>query len=112
MFQRVEPTPSDRHLGNFFGLAMPLLKRGIPAKVVQLETLKRPEDLGDLDVLLMTYEGMKPMSAEVHRVLAAWAAARPFHARSRCARDRSAPRPGRATGTRSTADHSLACEVG
>jgi len=72
MFQRVDPTPSDRHLGNFFGLGMPLLKRGMPAKVVQLETLEHAESLKDVDVLLMTYEGMKPMKREYHERLARW----------------------------------------
>src|SRR5882724_5863843 len=39
MFQRGHPTPSDPHLGNFYGLAMPLLKRGLPVAPVQLENL-------------------------------------------------------------------------
>ena len=37
MFQRGEPTPSDPHLGNFYGLAMPLIKRGLPVTPAQLE---------------------------------------------------------------------------
>ena len=51
---------------------MPLLKRGMAVKVVQLETLKDVGALKDVDVLLMTYEGMKPMKADYHDVLAAW----------------------------------------
>jgi hypothetical protein len=72
MFQRDEPTPSDRDLGNFFGLAMPLLKHGMPAKVVHLETLSDPNALKGIDVLLLTYEGMKPLSPAYHEVLAKW----------------------------------------
>ncbi len=72
MFQRVDPTPSDRHLGNFFGLAMPLLKHGMPAKVVHLETLNDARALRDIDVLLLTYEGMKPLSPVYHETLAKW----------------------------------------
>ncbi len=30
MFQRGQPTPSDPHLGNVYGLAMPLLEHGLP----------------------------------------------------------------------------------
>jgi hypothetical protein len=72
MFQRDDPHRSDPRLGNFFGLAMPLLKRGMPAKVVQLETLTNVAAFKDVDVLLMTYEGMKPMKSDYHEVLAAW----------------------------------------
>jgi hypothetical protein len=85
MFQREQPSPGDPHLNSFFGLAMPLLKRGVPVKIVQLETLSpspgtpgegRGEGfrstLRDIDVLLMTYEGMKPMNPDVHAPLAEW----------------------------------------
>jgi hypothetical protein len=72
MFQRDEPSPSDRHLGNFFGLAMPLLKHGIPAKIVHLENLNNANALRDIDVLLLTYEGMKPLSPAYHETLAKW----------------------------------------
>ena len=37
MFQRGDPSPSDPDLGSFYGLALPLLKHGIPAEPVQLE---------------------------------------------------------------------------
>jgi hypothetical protein len=72
MFQRDDPTPSDPHLASFFGLAMPLLKDGLPAKVVQLETIKDVSALKDVDVLLMTYEGMKPPTPEFHAILSKW----------------------------------------
>jgi hypothetical protein len=72
MFQRGEPSPSDEHLGSFYGLAMPLLKHGIPAEPVQLENATIPGALKRQKVLLMTYEGMKPMSPDVHPALAGW----------------------------------------
>ena len=72
MFQREGPNPSDKHLGSFFGLALPLLKRGIPVEPVQLENAAIPAALGRYKVLLLTYEGMKPMSPDVHRALADW----------------------------------------
>jgi hypothetical protein len=72
MFQRGEPKPSDPNLGSFYGLAMPLLKHGIPAEPVQLENATTAGALAHQKVLLMTYEGMKPMTPDVHDALAAW----------------------------------------
>ncbi len=72
MFQRGEPRPSDPDLGSFYGLAMPLVKRGIPAEPVQLENAVLPNALKNYRVLLLTYEGMKPMTSAVHAALAAW----------------------------------------
>ena len=64
MFQRGGPSPSDANLGSFYGLALPLLKRGLPVEPVQLENAPLPGALAPYKVLLMTYEGMKPQSAE------------------------------------------------
>ncbi len=72
MFQRDLPTPSDPHLNNFFSLAMPLLKSGIPAKVIQLETLRAPDALKNVDTLFLTYEGMKPLDPAYHEILSQW----------------------------------------
>lgn len=72
MFQRGEPTPSDPDFGSFYGLALPLVKHGIPAEPVQLENAPIPGALSPQKVLLMTYEGMKPMSPKVHEALAEW----------------------------------------
>ncbi len=72
MFQRGQPTPSDPHLGNVYGLAMPLLKHGLPVMPVQLENVVIPSYLDDFRVLLLSYDGQKPLSPEVHAPLAAW----------------------------------------
>jgi hypothetical protein len=72
MFQRGEPASSDEHLGHFFGLAMPLLKRGVPVTPVQLENIVVPHYLDNFRVLLLTYQGMKPLDATVHQRLAEW----------------------------------------
>lgn len=72
MFQRGEPTPSDPHLSHIYGLALPLLKRGMPITPVQLENVTLPDYLEGFRVLLLTYHGMKPLSADVHAPLAAW----------------------------------------
>jgi hypothetical protein len=72
MFERGDPSPSDPNMGHFYGLAMPLLKRGIPVTPVQLENVTVPRYLDGFKVLLLTYQGMKPLSPEVHTQLAQW----------------------------------------
>jgi predicted alpha-1,6-mannanase (GH76 family) len=72
MFQRGEPTPSDPHLGNVYGLAMPLLKRGLPVSPVQLENVTVTNYLNGFRVLLLSYDGQKPLSPNVHAPLADW----------------------------------------
>lgn len=72
MFQRGGPSPFDPNLGSFYGLAMPLLKRGLPVEPVQLENAVLPGALAPYKILLMTYEGMKPGFCEDSIALAAW----------------------------------------
>ena len=72
MFQRGEPSPSDTHLGSFYGLALPLVKHGMPVEPVQLENATLPNALAPYKILLLTYEGMKPMTPDVHTALAKW----------------------------------------
>jgi hypothetical protein len=72
MFQRGAPTPSDKHLSHFYGLAMPLVKRGVPVTPVQLENVSLTKYLDAFKVLLLSYQGMKPLTPEVHTGLAAW----------------------------------------
>ena len=72
MFQRGGPSPSDPNLGSFYGLAMPLIKHGLPVEPVQMENAPLPGALAPYKILLMTYEGMKPASAEDSVALADW----------------------------------------
>jgi len=72
MFQRGEPGASDPHLSHVYGLALPLLKRGMPVTPVQLENVTLPDYLKGFRVLLLSYHGLKPLSPEVHPALAAW----------------------------------------
>jgi hypothetical protein len=72
MFERGDPSPSDPHLSHVYGLALPLLKRGMPITPVQLENLTVPRHLDGFHLLLLTYHGMKPLSPEVHAPLADW----------------------------------------
>ncbi len=54
MFQRADPEPSDTNLGSFFGLALPLLTRGMPVEPVQIESAKAPGFLTEYKLLLLT----------------------------------------------------------
>lgn len=57
----------------FFGLAMPLLKWGLPIKPVQLDNVLRFEIyLAGNDLLLLSYEYIKPASPKVNEELASW----------------------------------------
>ncbi|MEP0842905.1 MAG: hypothetical protein HRF43_09355, partial [Phycisphaerae bacterium] len=72
MFQRADPHPSDPHLGSFYGLALPLLKRGCPVEPVQIESATAEGLLKRYKVLLLTYEGQKPPTPRLHEALNVW----------------------------------------
>lgn len=74
MFQRfpMHEGYDDPQLANFYGMAMPLVKSGIPAEIVHMENLPFAKTLKDIKVLIMTYSNMKPMDPESHRYLADW----------------------------------------
>ena len=74
MFQRF-PTHQgydDPQLSNFYGQALPLLKRGVPVKTAHIENLGFKEALAGTKVLLMSYSNMKPLDPKAHEHLAAW----------------------------------------
>lgn len=72
MFQRADPQASDAHLGFFYGLALPLLKAGLPLEIVQLENVVQEGALDGYRVLLLTYEGQKPLDPAYHEVIDRW----------------------------------------
>ena len=74
MFQRfpIHEGYHDPSLSNFYGMALPLLKRGIPVGTVHMENLELESGLKDTKVLIMSYANMKPLSAKNHEVLAKW----------------------------------------
>ncbi len=72
MFERGEPNASDSHLSHVYGLALPLLKRGIPITPVQLENVQVRNYLAGFRVLFLTYHGQKPLAPAVHPALADW----------------------------------------
>jgi len=54
----------------FYGLSMPLLKGGIPVRPVQLENIVRyPGYLDTYKLLVLSYEFMKPQSADINVAL-------------------------------------------
>jgi hypothetical protein len=74
MFQRF-PTHNgyeDPQLSNFYGQALPLLKRGIPVKTVHIENVSFPKTWNDLKILIMSYSNMKPMDKTSHDHIAGW----------------------------------------
>jgi hypothetical protein len=72
MFQRAAPSPSDGMMGSFYGMAMPLLKAGIPLVPVQLESITCGDDLAPYGLLILSYEHQKPLKAEFHDFIASW----------------------------------------
>ena len=70
MFQRGEPAPSDPN--SFFGLALPLLKRGVPVHPVQMENAHLRGYLAPYRLLFLSYEFMKPPSEQAHQAVADW----------------------------------------
>lgn len=72
MFQRAAPEQSDKDLGSFYGLALPLVKLGIPVEPAQLETITTPGAFDRYKLLLLTYEGQKPLKPEYHEKLTEW----------------------------------------
>jgi hypothetical protein len=74
MFQRfpVHKGYEDPQLSNFYGQALPLLKRGIPLKTLHIENVAFPETWKDTKLLVMSYSNMKPLTPEAHQYIAKW----------------------------------------
>lgn len=74
MFQRFPTHKSydDPQLSNFYGMALPFLKRGVPVNIAHIENLSYPATLKDTKVLMMTYSNMKPLGKEAHSHMAEW----------------------------------------
>ncbi len=56
----------------FYGMALPLVKAGIPVRCLVLERCMQPGALEQVKVLLMSYEVMKPLKPEYHDRIAEW----------------------------------------
>lgn len=62
----------DPQLSNFYGQALPLLKRGIPVKTLHLENVSYPKTWEETKILIMSYANMKPLEPEAHTYIAGW----------------------------------------
>ena len=62
----------DPQLSNFYGLALPLVKRGVPVSITHLENTGYADTWKDTKVLLMTYSSMKPLDPSSHQHIADW----------------------------------------
>lgn len=74
MFQRFPTHNSyeDPQLSNFYGMVLPLLKKGIPVEMVHMENLGFAGTLKNIKVLVISYANMKPNTEKVHEQLADW----------------------------------------
>ena len=62
----------DPKLSNFYGQALPLLKRGIPVQTMHIENVSHPETWVDKKLLIMSYSNMKPLEPEAHNYISDW----------------------------------------
>lgn len=69
-WQRGEPFPSD--LSGFHALTLPLLTKGIPVQVAQLERVTEKDYLAPYKILLLSYDFLKPMTPSINKALAEW----------------------------------------
>lgn len=69
-WQRGAPNASDYDC--FYGLTLPLIMKGIPVQVAQLERAPEPKYLAEYKVLLVSYDMMKPMDPAYNDALAKW----------------------------------------
>ena len=69
-WQRGGPGASD--LDGVFGLALPLLQRGIPVQMVSLDRAADPGYLNGFKTLLVSYDFQKPLGMRTQQALAEW----------------------------------------
>ena len=69
-WQRGEPHASNYDC--FWGLTLPLVYKGIPVEVAQLERVVEKDYLKPYKVLLLSYDIMKPVKPEINQAIADW----------------------------------------
>jgi hypothetical protein len=70
MYQRTDDDVQDLTFSDFYGLAMPLIKRGVVVDIVTIESLLHKQQSHDtFDVLVMSYDFLKPLGPAFHYVL-------------------------------------------
>ena len=63
---------ADPEFDNFFGLTLPLVDRGLPLRLAHLEHAGLVGYLASIDVLILSYDAMKPPQPETHQAIADW----------------------------------------
>lgn len=58
--------------GYLQAMALPLLKQGIPVEIITLESLTDKANLEGINVLILSYDFMKPQNATYNEVIADW----------------------------------------
>lgn len=69
-WQRGVPNMSDYDC--FWGLTLPLIYKGIPVQVAQLERVIEKDYVKQFKVILLSYDIMKPMKQEYNQAIADW----------------------------------------
>lgn len=69
-WQRGAPHASDYDA--FWGMTLPLVYKGIPVQVAQLERVVEKDYLKQYKVLVLSYDIMKPMKPEYNQAIADW----------------------------------------
>ena len=62
----------DPELSNFYGEALPFLKRGVPVDIIHLENTGYQKAFDNTKIILMSYANMKPPAEKTHQDLAQW----------------------------------------
>ena len=57
---------------SFYGMTLPLIEKGIPVNILPIENLVSADALAGTDVLLLSYDFMKPLEEGYHSVIADW----------------------------------------
>jgi hypothetical protein len=64
--------PNGSNYDCFWGLTLPLIYKGIPIQVAQLERVVEKDYLKPYKVILLSYDIMKPMKPEINQAIADW----------------------------------------
>ena len=57
---------------SFLGMTLPLLTDGIPLTITSMEQIRTAKDLDGINLLLLSFDGQKPMDEHVCKIIADW----------------------------------------
>lgn len=64
--------PSPASPDDLLGLCLPLVKRGVPIELLNIDQVRSTADLRDIRAIALSYDALKPKSVESQRALADW----------------------------------------